>query len=682
MVAVLSCLLSEGFPLAAKRKVLLVGWDSADWRLISPLMDRGLLPTLTDLVERGVMGNLASIEPILSPLIWTSIVTGKFPHKHGVLGFVEPDPLGDGVRNVRSTTRQTKALWNILSEAGLKTHVIGWYASHPGEGIRGVCVTDRFALVHSPDRDNWPLPDRSVVPASMEKDLAGFRVHPTEIEGNQLLPFIPRAVELDQSDPVVAERLTAIARILAQTTSVHSVATWILEHEPWDCLAVYFRALDDFGHHFMPFHPPRLAGVTEDEVATYGNVMPAAYRFHDMMLSRLIHLAGPHTTVVLVSDHGFESGVQRPGVAAKQLETMSQWHRPFGILALAGSEIRKDERIYGSSVLDITPTILHLFGLPVGQDMDGKVLVNAFESPGQIARIPSWDQTEHPSVDGTLDTKPPGREEEQAMFEHLVALGYMAPLDTNTEKLIKTATNELSFNRVCSLTMGGCHREAEIEARRLATGNPRHRRFQLKLAQVLLFAGRLPEARQQLEAMEACLGSCENSDRMFANLLTLEGRLDDALGRLRDAEQKAPDDLRLQEQIARVLLNQRRWREAETLFRRLLGSEPENPSACVGLATSLVRQNKDLDAVKAALDAVSLQHFLPAGHFQLGAILSKLRFAKRAILAFETGLSMQPGNTMAHRYLCRLYRMDGQPEKAEFHRQVLRQINPKRPDET
>ena len=135
--------------MAATRKVLLIGWDSADWRVLSPLMDEGLLPTLSSLVNRGVMGNLGTIEPILSPIVWTSIATGKLPHKHGVLGFVEPDPLGGGSRPVGSRTRRVRALWNMLSEAGLATHVVGWYAGHPAESINGVCVSERFPLVTS-----------------------------------------------------------------------------------------------------------------------------------------------------------------------------------------------------------------------------------------------------------------------------------------------------------------------------------------------------------------------------------------------------------------------------------------------------------------------------------------------------------------------------------------------------
>ena len=49
------------------RKVLLIGWDAADWEHITPLLEEGLMPTLDAFINRGVMGNLATLQPILSP---------------------------------------------------------------------------------------------------------------------------------------------------------------------------------------------------------------------------------------------------------------------------------------------------------------------------------------------------------------------------------------------------------------------------------------------------------------------------------------------------------------------------------------------------------------------------------------------------------------------------------------
>ena len=82
------------------RKILLVGWDAADWQFALPLLEAGSLPALASLVERGVMGNIATLQPALSPMLWTSIATGKLADQHGVLGFLEPDRLNSaaGVR--------------------------------------------------------------------------------------------------------------------------------------------------------------------------------------------------------------------------------------------------------------------------------------------------------------------------------------------------------------------------------------------------------------------------------------------------------------------------------------------------------------------------------------------------------------------------------------------------------
>ncbi|MFN7901045.1 MAG: alkaline phosphatase family protein, partial [Synechococcaceae cyanobacterium] len=56
-------------------KVLLLGWDAADWKIIGPLLDAGRMPNLERLARSGVVGNLSTLYPVLSPMLWTSIAT-------------------------------------------------------------------------------------------------------------------------------------------------------------------------------------------------------------------------------------------------------------------------------------------------------------------------------------------------------------------------------------------------------------------------------------------------------------------------------------------------------------------------------------------------------------------------------------------------------------------------------
>src|SRR5688500_15405672 len=105
------------------KRVLLIGWDAADWQVINQLISEGKMPALKLLMERGAKGNLATIQPALSPMLWTSIATGKRADKHGIHGFLEPIPDGSGVRPVSSTSRKCKAVWNIACQNGVRSLV-------------------------------------------------------------------------------------------------------------------------------------------------------------------------------------------------------------------------------------------------------------------------------------------------------------------------------------------------------------------------------------------------------------------------------------------------------------------------------------------------------------------------------------------------------------------------------
>ena len=128
----------------------------------------------------------------------------------------------------------------------------------------------------------------------------------------------------------------------------------------------------------MRYHPPRQSWIGERDFELYHNVVSMAYQFHDQMLGDLLEKAGDDTTVILMSDHGFHPDHLRPASIPDIPAGPAIEHRDFGILAMSGPGIRKDELLHGASVLDVAPTILTLYGLPVGEDMDGKVLSQAF----------------------------------------------------------------------------------------------------------------------------------------------------------------------------------------------------------------------------------------------------------------------------------------------------------------
>jgi predicted AlkP superfamily phosphohydrolase/phosphomutase len=318
----------------ASRKVLLIGWDAADWKVIRPLMDAGKMPNVQRLVENGVMGQISTLHPPLSPMLWTSIATGKRPFKHGIHGFSEPTPDGRGVQPVTNLSRTAKALWNILTQNHLRSVVIGWWPSHPVEPIDGVMVSDHYHRASGPLAEGWPLLANAVHPPELAATLAGLRMHPDLLLPQMVEPFIPHAKTIDQDND---KRLAIFMRTLSECMSVQSAAIWLLDNQSWDFFAVYYDAIDHFCHGFMRYHPPRQSWIGERDFELYHNVISMAYQFHDRMLGTLLEKAGKDTIVILMSDHSFHPDHLRPVSIPDIPAGPAIEHRDFGILTIGNN---------------------------------------------------------------------------------------------------------------------------------------------------------------------------------------------------------------------------------------------------------------------------------------------------------------------------------------------------------
>ena len=149
------------------KRQLLIGWDAADWKILHPLLGKGEMPNLARLLSEGAWGNIATVYPPLSPMLWTSIATGKRAHKHGIHGFIEPAEDGTSVRPISNLGRKTKAFWNILNQNGKRCVVVGWWPSHPAEPIRGAMVSDQFPIASTTHPPRTPrIEPRSALPSS------------------------------------------------------------------------------------------------------------------------------------------------------------------------------------------------------------------------------------------------------------------------------------------------------------------------------------------------------------------------------------------------------------------------------------------------------------------------------------------------------------------------------------
>ena len=649
------------------RKLLLIGWDGADWAHINPMLERGLLPNLKAFMEAGTTGNLATLGPMLSPMLWNSVATGKYAFKHGIYGFTEPDRFHGGARPFSSYSRKTKAIWNMLSQRGMKTNVVNWWASHPAEPIDGCVVSNLYAGIKA-GRDGPIIPKGVIHPEDRHESLGRFKVFPQELTAEQICAFIPLAERINQEEDA---RLDTFATVFSETLTTHAVATAVMEQEPWDVMAVYYTCHDHFAHAFMPFHPPRMPWVPEEDFEIYKDVLTGAYRFSDMMLGRLLQFCDDDTTVIICSDHGFESGALRTPGNPREPAGPAADHRRYGIFLARGPNIRVNEKVYGASLIDMAPTMLVSLGLPIGEDMDGRPLLEIFREPPPVETIPSWDEVEGPHPDGMHGEEQPLDPEEAAeLLKQFVALGYIDDPGADKEKQHSDAEIECDYNLAQNYMFASMPDQAIPLLEGLVQRSPWEDRFIAQLAHAYQRAGRLRAAVELIEkAYDVERTRIVAIRVLYAELKVALGTDLEELGPIleRAASMNAHQP-QLTNRIAAMYSAARQWPDAERFYLRSLELDPDDARAYQGLSRVDGRQNRTQEAIDAALAAVALVYRLPHAHLNLGIALARSGHPEEAETAFRTALQFSPGFVHAHRCLAQLYskRLDN-PAGAAHH---------------
>ena len=110
-------------------------------------------------------------------------------------------------------------------------------------------VSDPYQQAIGPSGEPGPMAPGTVHPPRRRQRLAALRFHPDGLGAEHILPFIPRAAEIDQDTD---RRLASCAKILCECTSVHAAATHLMAEEPRDFMAAYYAPIDPFRPACMP----------------------------------------------------------------------------------------------------------------------------------------------------------------------------------------------------------------------------------------------------------------------------------------------------------------------------------------------------------------------------------------------------------------------------------------------
>jgi len=363
--------------------VIFLGLDAADWSLLDDYMARGVMPTLRRLVAEGTSGHLKTLSPPLSPLIWTTMMTGTSPLEHGILDFVQFHPATGVKEPITSSERRVPAVWNMATAGGKRSAVFGLWATFPAEPIDGLVVSDRlFTFLY---KEQAP-PGGVVFPAGRE---AWARDALTRAERavdygavHAYLPWLTGAdyQKVADSDDPYSQPVSALRRMLIETTVYGDLSLqWIREQRP-DLTIVYFQSTDTIGHVFAPYAPPRQPAVTPEDYDRYSAVPERFFRALDDRIAQYRDAAAAMGGVLmLASDHGFLWREGRPSrLSSVATASAAKWHAPQGMYLLWGPGVpAKPGHAAQGDVQQVAPTLLALAGLPPGRDVNGEPLDGA-----------------------------------------------------------------------------------------------------------------------------------------------------------------------------------------------------------------------------------------------------------------------------------------------------------------
>jgi len=300
--------------------------------------------------------------------------------------------------------------------------VVNWWHSWPASQVPGFIVSDRMHY--------WRLRERSgdgvqqdtglVYPDHLLEGLQGEVVDPFSLQNAVYQRFIclddQRIEEMKNSHYERHQLMSEFKYLYSLDESVKRMTRFCLrEFAQPDFLALYFRGIDIVSHCALQYLPGnRDASLTEGEAKQFGDTVHEYYRYTDTILAEVIGSVSADTTVMLVSDHGFD---REPDGRFGHRKT-----KPPGLVVIAGQPIKKGVRLEQASLYDIAPTLLYLSGLPLSREMEGRVLreciKESFLRSHPVHPVPTYGNPARTSV-----AEPPASDEE--IGERLRALGYL-----------------------------------------------------------------------------------------------------------------------------------------------------------------------------------------------------------------------------------------------------------------
>ncbi|MBI4161208.1 MAG: tetratricopeptide repeat protein [Acidobacteria bacterium] len=505
-------------------------------------------------------------------------------------------------------------------------------------------MSDRVASPWLASRGGWLRdPEGKAYPAPLWDAIREEIVEPEEVTAEAIRAFLDPDRAASLLPAPVAEELLGGLRVMIAVSRTHTSLYGRLATPAEVLHAVYYPGIDRVSHLFMQYRKPLLPWVDATESEALGGVVDRFYEFQDSLLPALLERAGEDTTVILCSDHGFRTGLDRPRTDPRIGHgPAADWHRKSGVLVLRGPAIRAGHRIDPASVLDIVPTVLTVLGLPVPADLEGRVLVESFRPEFLLDHSVRYRS---PVAAGGAagSSEPLASGADEAIRSELRSLGYLSQ-DTHS------GHNNLG---ILHLERGQVD-DAIREFRLALQDRPGLPILRINLGRAYLAKGDRQKARSILRGVVVEQPAAKEAWLLLASLAREEGP-EVAEEYLVRAVALDPNDPESRLALGSLFEETGRWEAAAEQYHRLMEIDPDSPDGPNRIGILYRRRGDAARAREMFEQALEVDPAFAGAWNNLGLILQDLGDLGGAEAALRAGLQRNPSHAVLRTSLGSLY---------------------------
>jgi predicted AlkP superfamily phosphohydrolase/phosphomutase len=266
----------------SRRRVVVIGLDSADADLVDRWCQQGHLPVMQSLREHGVWGRLGTTADRLHVSGWPSFYTGTTPDKHGLYHAYVMKPGDQLPQRPRADESPEPFFWKLLSDAGQRCVVVDAFMNCPLKDFNGAQILEYGTWT-------WFWEPMTTPPGLRDEIVAKFGPYPAEDHSKVLSP--PDCAGF-------RKRLVRGAQTKGQ------VVKWLMTREPWDFFLVVFGESHPAGHYFWHLHDPSYPAHPSGGAGPLTTALRDVYAAIDDAVGAILASLDDQTTVLVVSADG------------------------------------------------------------------------------------------------------------------------------------------------------------------------------------------------------------------------------------------------------------------------------------------------------------------------------------------------------------------------------------------